>query len=210
MHRLQFRTGEWLLILFNLAYIGAFGAYYLWQQNSEFLWYIAVLLFFFLLIGITLRRSGFSYPLLWGLSLWGLLHMAGGGIPIGDNVLYAVRLIPVVEQGDLIVLKYDQVVHFFGFAIATFVVYHLLSPYLRERTRKSVLFLTLAAAGMGLGTLNEIVEFAAVLSFPETGVGGYYNTSLDLVFNALGASSAAVWIVAKRRQQPAAEMEDRI
>ena len=43
---------------------------------------------------------------------------------------------------------------------------------------------------MGLGAVNEIIEFIAVLSFPDTNVGGYLNTSLDLVFNALGAMVA--------------------
>jgi putative membrane protein len=38
------------------------------------------------------------------------------------------------------------------------------------------------------------VEFIAVLSFPQTNVGGYVNTSLDLVFNALGAIAAVIFI----------------
>jgi hypothetical protein len=33
----------------------------------------------------------------------------------------------------------------------------------------------------------EIIEFAAVLILPSTGVRGYFNNELDLVFNALGA-----------------------
>jgi putative membrane protein len=45
---------------------------------------------------------------------------------------------------------------------------------------------------MGLGALNEIVEFAAVVASPSTGVGGYYNTALDLVFNGLGATLAVI------------------
>jgi hypothetical protein len=40
---------------------------------------------------------------------------------------------------------------------------------------------------MGLGAVNEIIEFAAVLGLPDTNVGGYLNTGLDLVFNAIGA-----------------------
>jgi hypothetical protein len=46
-------------------------------------------------------------------------------------------------------------------------------------------------AAMGFGALNELIEFLAVLSVPETGVGGYYNTGLDIVANALGAICAA-------------------
>jgi len=40
--------------------------------------------------------------------------------------------------------------------------------------------------------VNEIIEFAAVLMFPQTNVGGYVNTALDLVFNAGGAITAMV------------------
>ena len=47
---------------------------------------------------------------------------------------------------------------------------------------------------MGLGALNEIVEFTAVLTVPNTNVGGYYNTALDLVFNGAGAACAMIAI----------------
>ena len=47
---------------------------------------------------------------------------------------------------------------------------------------------------MGFGALNEVVEFAAVAFFGQTGVGGYWNTALDLVFNMLGAIVATIFI----------------
>jgi uncharacterized membrane protein YjdF len=52
---------------------------------------------------------------------------------------------------------------------------------------------------MGLGALNEMIEFSAVLMVPDTNVGGYYNTALDLVFNALGAVIAMVLVRAFKR-----------
>ena len=33
-----------------------------------------------------------------------------------------------------------------------------------------------ACAGIGLGATNEVIEFIAVLSMPETNVGGYERT----------------------------------
>jgi putative membrane protein len=45
---------------------------------------------------------------------------------------------------------------------------------------------------MGLSVVNELIEFAAVVVSPSTGVGGYVNTLLDLLFNTLGAVSGAV------------------
>ena len=41
---------------------------------------------------------------------------------------------------------------------------------------------------------DEIIEFIAVLSVPDTNVGGYYNTALDLCFNALGAVIAVALV----------------
>ncbi len=53
-----------------------------------------------------------------------------------------------------------------------------------------------AAAGLGFGALNEVIEFAATLLVPETNVGGYLNTGWDLVANLFGATVAvaAIWI----------------
>lgn len=50
----------------------------------------------------------------------------------------------------------------------------------------------IALMGCGFGAINEIVEFLAVVALPETGVGGYANTLLDLVFNFVGALSAVI------------------
>ena len=47
---------------------------------------------------------------------------------------------------------------------------------------------------MGFGALNEVVEFAATLSVPETNVGGYVNTGWDLVSNLVGCITAAILI----------------
>ena len=91
-------------------------------------------------------------------------------------------------------LKFDQVVHAFGFAVATLVVFHLLRPYLGGKVNWKIVYPIIALGGMGLGVINEIVEFIAVVVFPETGVGGYYNTALDLVFNTIGAVLATVFI----------------
>ena len=53
-----------------------------------------------------------------------------------------------------------------------------------------------AAAGMGFGAANEVVEFAAKLMIPDTNVGGYENTGWDLVSNMAGAiaGSALIWL----------------
>lgn len=132
--------------------------------------------------------------MLWALSVWGLAHMAGGGVIVDGKVLYALRLIPIWGNGELTLLKYDQVVHAYGFGVTAWVLRHLLVRHF-PATRRGWTGLTLPAlAAMGLGSVNEIIEFAAVLSVPDTNVGGYYNTALDLVMNAAGATLAMILV----------------
>ena len=45
---------------------------------------------------------------------------------------------------------------------------------------------------MGLGALNEVVEFIAFASLARTGVGDLYNTGLDLIFNLFGALAGSL------------------
>lgn len=61
---------------------------------------------------------------------------------------------------------------------------------------------------MGFGALNEIIEFMTVLVVPDNGVGGYYNTAIDLCANALGALVAALIITYSKlgRDVPEAPM----
>ena len=49
------------------------------------------------LVALTLRVAEYPVPMLWALSLWGLLHMAGGGVPVAGSVLYNLHLVPLVE-----------------------------------------------------------------------------------------------------------------
>jgi len=117
--------------------------------------------------------------------------MCGGGIRVGDHVLYGQILIPFSDT----VFRFDQFVHIVGFGVATLLMHHLLKPLLRPDVKPgTALSIVVVMAGLGVGALNEIVEFAAVVIVPETGVGGYVNTSLDLVADLVGALLALVYI----------------
>ncbi len=157
------------------------------------MWYVFVLVFFGLLIGLTLRKTNFDYVALWGLSLWGLLHMSGGSLVVNGNVLYALEIWHLIDIGDTYVLKFDQFVHMFGFGVTTLVAYQLLKPRIKEM-HQGLLYGFLFFLAMGAGALNELVEFLAVVVMSETGVGGYFNTGLDIVANAFGSVIALVFI----------------
>ena len=182
--------GEKLIALANIAYVGAFGALAVSRGNHEFLMYAGVILFFFALILHHQRRVRFDMFVLGGLTVWGLSHMSGGLVRVGGDVLYNLQLVPVV-------LRYDQLVHFLGFGVATLACFHLLKPHLRPTGRKAALAVLVVMMGCGLGAMNEIVEFVAVQVIDRTNVGGYDNTLWDLVFNLFGASAAVVWLNAR-------------
>ncbi len=176
--------------------------------NREFAFYIAVMVVLGGSIFWVHRSVGLSAGLLWCLAVWGLLHMAGGLVPLPDTwpaegeirVLYSWWLIP--ER-----LKYDQVVHAYGFGITSWLCWQGLSAGIVRRFRQpaepSLGLMTLcAAAGMGFGALNEVIEFVATLLIAETNVGGYVNTGWDLVANLIGSIVAVfiIWWTHRRRR----------
>ncbi len=195
---MEIRKREWWLIIFNLAYLIPFTYYFLSIRDFEFLFYIGLLVAIFCFIGATLRKTGFDYLILWGLSIWGLLHVAGGGVMVGDAVLYRLQLIPIVETSDYFILRYDQFVHFYLYMLVSMALFHVLSKQMKRGTR-FMLYLVTALASIGIGALNEVAEFSTVLALERTGVGGYYNTAWDIVFNVGGAILGTVIAAVKRK-----------
>lgn len=192
----------WGVVAFTVAYLLAAAVGVAVTGNGEFVFYLGVMV---VLVGCVValhRQVGLSQGVLWCLTLWGALHMAGGLLPVpaawpinGDQrVLYSLWLIP--ER-----LKYDQLVHAFGFGTTTVVCWEALRSAIAKRFPSSPplaptwgLMLLVGAAGMGFGALNEVIEFIAVLLIPSTNVGGYVNTGWDLVSNLVGCVVAAVCI----------------
>ena len=192
------------VLSFTAAYLVAAVAGSITAGNSEFILYIVIMLVLGSVVWFADRRVRFSRAVLWCLSLWGLVHMAGGLIAVPDSwpingehrVLYSLWLIP-----DL--LKYDQVVHAFGFGVTTLVCWEGLCAILtaqRNQVEHSVPVPTLGmltlcgAASMGFGALNEVIEFFLTLTLPETNIGGYINTGWDLVSNLVGVTAACLLI----------------
>ncbi len=193
---MRLKRDELTCLAITLAYATVFTIIALRRSNQEFLLYAAVVLVVCVWVAWKQPVVRFGPVVLWGLSAWGLMHMAGGNVRIGKEVLYELQLVPRL-------LRYDQLVHAFGFGVATLVCHHLLSPLLAAPVqRRGMLAVLIVLMGCGVGALNEIIEFVAVLSFPDTGVGGYENTLMDLVFNLFGAIAATAWLALSGRLAP--------
>jgi len=192
------KKGQLPILITNILILVLFISIFLSRRNYEFLIYIGIIILFLILIILTNAKVNYSNTTLWGLTSWALLHMAGGGIFINGTRLYEIILIPLSEVYQI--FKYDQFVHIIGFCVATLVMYELLKPLLKKNINKfTALSIVIVMAGLGVGALNEIVEFTATVIIPETGVGGYINTSLDLVADLIGSLIALAIIFYKEK-----------
>lgn len=185
------RTGpnraEWGVAIFTFVYVAGFTLWFIAIGNYEFIVYVLTMLGLIALVALSLRSAAYPPEMLWALSVWGLAHMAGGGVPLGDSVLYNLHLLPIVVTEHIFILKYDQLVHAYGFGITAWLLWHLLVRHYPATRGTATASVYPVLGAMGLGGLNEMIEFSAVLLVPDTNVGGYYNTALDLVFNTTGA-----------------------
>jgi hypothetical protein len=183
-------------------------------KNVEFVYYSLWMVVFISLVWRLDRKAGVPTAICILLVAWLVLHFVGGIAKIPEhllepgapNTLYNMRVHPSLP-------KYDQVVHAFGFFSATLTAWCGMRAAIGKLTRPSqhhpveltegrfwALFLT----GMGLGAMNEVIEFVATVIFPWTNVGGYVNTGWDLVSNMVGCvlACALVWALEKRSTWP--------
>ncbi len=142
---------------------------------------------------VGLRRSPLPAPLATALAALAVAHLAGGLIRVGDGVLYNASLGSEVFQ-------YDHLVHSSAVLVGTLVVWTLFArPDLGRGRPVSTVVWTLA--GLGLGAVNETVEYLTTLVNQGSQVGGYVNTGWDLVSNVVGAVVAGLLIAGTARRQ---------
>lgn len=186
------KTYHYILLAVNTAMVVGFGIVFLQKANYEFIIYVGVILAAMGAIGASLRKVDYPLAALVGLTVWAGLHMAGGGIMVGEGRLYDVILIPLSDTWPI--LRYDQVVHAWGFGAATLVMFAVLRCMVPEPSWHPIAMpVILLMAGLGIGAMNETLEFLVSTIVPSSGVGGYINTSLDLCFNTLGAAGGVVY-----------------
>jgi hypothetical protein len=173
----------------GLAWVG-FIAYGTIAGRPGTLLYAGSVLLLGVIVAFVDSRVGFSSGVLWGLALWAVLHMAGGLIPAGRGVLYNAKVL--VEP-----FHYDRLVHAFGFGVATVACWQALRRHVEPgRGVTGGLAVLIGLMGMGVGAINEVVEFGLSRAF-STNVGGYLNTGWDLVFDLIGCAIAATWVAVR-------------
>ena len=193
------RGPQIVLLAINAALVLGFGIVFAIRHNYEFITYVVVVAVVISIVVASMRRVRYATDTLVAMTVWAGLHLAGGGVLVGEGTrLYAVMIyqFPI----ELPIFRYDQLAHIWGFATAALLTHDLLAGHLRSPlSGKVAVSLVVIMAACGFGALNEVIEFMVDSSLPNSGVGGYVNTSLDLCSNLLGAILGVVYLNVRRR-----------
>jgi putative membrane protein len=179
------------LVATALAVFGVYGVLGRVPGTAEYLLTIAVL------AGTiaVLRRRPLPGRLADALSVAAIVHLAGGLVPVGDDVLYNAS--PGWD-----VLRYDHVAHALAVFCGVQLVWELIIGPATGPSDRARVVVVCALAGLGLGAVNETVEFLTTMARGGGHAGGYVNTGWDLVTNLVAAVAAAVAL--HRRQNAGA------
>ena len=194
------RTHPWFSG-FSAAYAVALFAVGFGRFPVRAVTYLVIVVLDFVVVAILNRRVGLPGWVLWSLSAWGLMHMVGGLVPFEpstNGIVYGVWLVPRM-------LRFDQLTHMLGFAMATAACWYGLEARSTAEARPAGKALMAGLMGMGLGALNEVVEFASIYAVPEQQVGGLENMGWDLIFNLMGCTLMGLWLTltSSKPAQPA-------
>ncbi len=172
-----------------VAMIG-FGVYGFMTGAASTVGYLitvsAVAMTIWLFRGTTVPRR-----LAMALAALAVLHLAGGLVRVGDDVLYNASL-------GAHAVRYDHFVHAYGSFVGTLALWTLLGSPTADHHDRRVLIAVWVLAGLGLGAVNETVEFLSTVAHQGAHVGGYTNTGWDLVSNVVGALAAGLAITRTR------------
>lgn len=202
MQKKEFKVtkSQILILLFTISYVIGFGIYYLIIKNYEFLWYVFILFFLIALVSFLHKKYGLTTGTLLGASIWGLIHMMGGSIYINGTKLYAFMIYPLfsADVAGTDIFRYDQFAHSYCYIFVTLILFYIFRHYIKEDTNWLAFSVILVFASIGVGAINELAEFIPVLFLDYTGVGDYFNTLWDIVFNTLGALIGIFYLSMKK------------
>ncbi len=179
-----------VLAAVTLGYLLGFVIFGVAADKEQLLPYAIFTAAAMLITSLVYQRHELRAATLWGLAAWGLAHLSGGLLEVDGEVVYRLQLIP-----DL--LRYDQAVHAIGFGFATAAVWDVMLDVAPQVSRAPAAAIS-ALGGMGLGAINEAVEFIITRVQPNSNVGGFVNTGYDLIFNAIGCVTAGLILVRSR------------
>ena len=163
-----------------------FGTYGIATHSANTVPYVATVCVLTVAL-VRFRRTSIPAPIAITLAVLGVAHLAGGLVNVGDDVLYNAHI------GSR-AIEYDHFVHALGICLGTIALWTAFVPHPVDAARHGHVVLVVVLAGLGLGAVNETIEFLLTLSHGGTHVGGYTNTGWDLVSNIAGGIAAALYL----------------
>ncbi len=155
-------------------------------RNYEFLLYALTVLVLIVILYKTDHYFKYNKTGLWLFNIWLVLHILGGLASYQGVRLYDLILLDIVGE-PYNILKYDQFVHFYCYLVISILMWSVVDKITKIKASRVVVCTVTILAASSLGAVNEIIEFLAVVAFSSDGVGGYINTTIDLVANLFGA-----------------------
>jgi hypothetical protein len=175
------------------AAVASFGVYGFATGSPSTVGYVSSVIAIGATIG-WLRQAVLPGLLAAGLAIAAIATLAGGLINVGHNVLYNAGIGPYSKTLGTHLLQYDHLAHaYVSFVVAFACWVMLVAPHAGADNRRQLVFVA-AGAALGLGALNEMVEFLVALAHHGAHVGGYWNTGWDLVCNFIGGGAAGLVI----------------
>lgn len=185
-----------LSIIADIFILIVFTIMFILRKNYEFLFYAAVLGLLIWVLAATDKVFRYTKFAKWGFTVWLFSHVSGGAFYFNGTKLYDMILIHLIGA-PFNILRYDQLIHAFCYFVITLLVYSVVKKLSDKKSKPWLINTVVFLSAMGVSALNEIIEFSTVALFAATGVGGYYNNALDLIFNAIGIF-IALSVVKKR------------
>lgn len=147
---------------------------------------------------VWLRRAVLPGLLAAGLVIAALVTLAGGLVNVGQNVLYNASTGPYSKALGTHFLQYDHVAHAYVSFVMAYACWVMLGAPEGDTDHRRERVILAVGTALGLGALNEMLEFLATLAHHGAHAGGYWNTGWDLVCNLIGAGAAGLVIARPR------------
>jgi putative membrane protein len=173
------------------AAVAGFAGYGFATHSPSTIGYVSSVLV--IAAAVVARRRVVLPPLLAaGLAVAAIVTLAGGLIRVGHDVLYNANTGPYSPALGTHYLQYDHFAHAYVSFVIVFACWFMLAAPHADGGRRGELVLLAVGAALGLGALNEMVEFIATLAHHGAHAGGYWNTGWDLIANFTGATAAGL------------------
>jgi len=183
--------------IFSFFLVGLLTLLTIIFQNYEFLLYAITVVILIIILYKTDKYFKFKRLGLWLFNIWLMLHVLGGLASYQGVRFYDLILLNLV--GDpYYILKYDQFVHFYCYVVMSILMWSVVQKIMKQNASNAVICVVTILAASSLGAINEIIEFFAFVMLGTEGVGGYINTSIDLIANLLGAITGTFYMYAKQ------------